>query len=50
MYEIKDSVLTILRETKAQVTPVGEVTLSIFSGTKREVVMMSFTTVPLLVE
>nr|GFD21941.1 cytochrome c biogenesis protein CcmFC protein [Tanacetum cinerariifolium] len=34
----------------AQVTPVGEVALSIPSGTKREVVMISSTSVPLLVE
>ncbi|GKF72881.1 hypothetical protein Tco_0219213 [Tanacetum coccineum] len=33
---------------KAQVTPVGEVGLSIPSGTKREVVMISSTSVPLL--
>jgi len=32
----KHPVLTTLRETKAQVMPVGEVALSIPSGTKRE--------------
>ncbi|XLS77141.1 hypothetical protein HN51_061366 [Arachis hypogaea] len=44
----KHPVLTILRDTKAQVTPVGEVALSIPSGTKREVVMISSMSVPLL--
>ena len=42
----KHPVLTTLRDTKAQVTPVGEVALSIPSGTKREVVMISSTSVP----
>lgn len=46
----KHPVLTTLRDTKAQVTPVGEVALSIPSGTKREVVIISSTSVPLLVE
>jgi hypothetical protein len=46
----KHPVLTTRRDTKAQVTPVGEVALSIPSGTKREVVMISSTSVPLLVE
>lgn len=46
----KDPVLTTLRDTKARVTPVGEVALSIPSGTKRGVVMISSTFVPLLVE
>ncbi|GLT77422.1 hypothetical protein SLA2020_490100 [Shorea laevis] len=44
----KHPVLTTLRDTKARVTPVGEVALSIPSGTKREVVMISSTSVPLL--
>nr|GEV98097.1 cytochrome c biogenesis CcmF C-terminal-like mitochondrial protein [Tanacetum cinerariifolium] len=39
----KHPVLTTLRDTKAQVTPVGEVALSIPSGTKKEVVMISST-------
>lgn len=46
----KHPVLTTLRETKAQVRPVGEVALSIQGGTKRGVVMISSTSVPLLVE
>lgn len=46
----KHPVRTTLRETKAQVMPVGEVALSIPSGTQREVVMISSTSVPLLVE
>lgn len=46
----KHPVLTTLRDTKAQVRPVGEVALSIPKGTKREVVMISSTSVPLLVE
>ncbi|KAK8913779.1 hypothetical protein KSP39_PZI023447 [Platanthera zijinensis] len=46
----KHPVLTTLRETKAQVMPVGEVALSIPSGTQREVVMISSTSVYLLVE
>lgn len=46
----KHPVLTTLRDTKARVTLVGEMALSIPSGTKREVVMISSTSVPLLVE
>jgi hypothetical protein len=46
----KHPVLTTLRDTKALVRPVGEVALSIPIGTKREVVMISSTSVPLLVE
>lgn len=46
----KHPVLTTLRETKARVMPVGEVALSIPSGTQREVVMISSTSVPFLVE
>jgi len=46
----KHLVLTTLRDTKAHVTLVGEVALSIPSGTKREVVMISYTSVLLLVE
>lgn len=46
----KHPVLTTLRDTKAQVMPVGEVALSIPSGTQREVVVISSTSVPLLVE
>ena len=41
----KHLVLTTLRETKAQVTPVGDVALTIPSGTKREVVMISSSSV-----
>ena len=47
----KHPVLTTLRGTKARVMPVGEVALSILSGTQREVVMISSMSVlPLLVE
>lgn len=46
----KHPVLTTLRDRKAQVMPVGEVALSIQRGTQREVVMISSTSVPLLVE
>lgn len=46
----KHPVLTTLRDRKAQVRPIGEVDLSIPSGRKREVVMISSTFVPLLVE
>lgn len=46
----KHPVLTTLRDRKAQVRPVGEVALSISSVTKREVVMISSTSVPHLVE
>ena len=46
----KHAVLTTLRETKVRVMPVGKVVLSIPSGTQREVVMISSTSVPLLVE
>jgi hypothetical protein len=46
----KHPVLTTLSDTKAQVMPVGEVALSIPSGMQREVVMISSTSVPLLVE
>lgn len=42
----KHPVLTTLRDTKAQVTPVGEVALSIPSGTKREVVIIYVRTAP----
>ena len=42
--------LTILREMKAQVRPIGEVALSISNGTKREVVMISSTFIPFIVE
>ncbi|KAL8160275.1 hypothetical protein V2J09_001812 [Rumex salicifolius] len=44
----KQPVLATLRGTKPQVMPAGEVALSIPSGTKREVVMISSTFVPLL--
>ncbi|CAN0905479.1 hypothetical protein LINGRAHAP2_LOCUS23697 [Linum grandiflorum] len=46
----KHPVPTTLRDRKAQVTPVDEVALSIPGGMKREVVMISSTSVPLLVE
>jgi hypothetical protein len=47
----KHPVLTTLRGTKARVMPVGEVALSILSGTQREVVMISSMSVlPLLEE
>lgn len=46
----KHPVLTILRDTNAQVVPVGKVALSIPRGMKRGVVMISFTSVPLLME
>lgn len=43
-------VLTTLRDMKVQVRPLGEVPLSIPSGTKRDVVMISDTSILLLVE
>ena len=46
----KHPVLTTLKDMKVQVMPVCEVALSIPSGTQREVVMISSTSVPLLVE
>ncbi|CAN0859602.1 hypothetical protein LINGRAHAP2_LOCUS7702 [Linum grandiflorum] len=46
----KHPVPTILRDRKARVTSVGEVAFSIPGGTKREVVMISSTSVPLLME
>ena len=46
----KHPVLTTLRDTKARVTLVGEMALSIPSDTEREVVMISSTFVLFLVE
>lgn len=46
----KHPVMTTLREAKVHVMPVGEMKLSIPSGMKIEVVMISSMSIPLLAE